>query len=204
MPSPSPTDDDAAGPAAVHQPLAREVSPYLLQHAHNPVDWHAWGPDAWERARTEDKPVLVSIGYAACHWCHVMEHESSRIQTSPSARTNFSSTSKWTAKSVPTSTRSTWRRCSCSAARAAGRSTSSASPTAGPSTRTYFPPVGRTGLPAWPEVLRPSRRPTAIGARRSRTRPINSSPTWGAPTARRRTPNFRRQLPSCGGRPRPS
>jgi uncharacterized protein YyaL (SSP411 family) len=56
--------------------LAQETSPYLLQHAHNPVDWYAWGDEAFERARTEDKPILLSIGYSACHWCHVMERES--------------------------------------------------------------------------------------------------------------------------------
>jgi uncharacterized protein len=56
--------------------LAAETSPYLLQHAHNPVDWYAWGPEALERARTENKPILLSIGYSACHWCHVMEKES--------------------------------------------------------------------------------------------------------------------------------
>lgn len=56
--------------------LINETSPYLLQHAHNPVDWYAWGDEAFERAKAEDKPVLVSIGYSACHWCHVMEHES--------------------------------------------------------------------------------------------------------------------------------
>jgi uncharacterized protein len=56
--------------------LAQETSPYLLQHADNPVDWYAWGDEAHERARTEDKPILLSVGYAACHWCHVMEHES--------------------------------------------------------------------------------------------------------------------------------
>src|ERR671937_1938781 len=56
--------------------LASETSPYLLQHAENPVDWYAWGEEALERARSEDKPILVSIGYSACHWCHVMEHES--------------------------------------------------------------------------------------------------------------------------------
>jgi uncharacterized protein YyaL (SSP411 family) len=56
--------------------LAQETSPYLLQHAGNPVDWYPWGEDALARARTEDKPILLSIGYAACHWCHVMEHES--------------------------------------------------------------------------------------------------------------------------------
>jgi len=56
--------------------LINETSPYLLQHAHNPVDWYPWGPEALERARTEDKPILLSIGYSACHWCHVMERES--------------------------------------------------------------------------------------------------------------------------------
>jgi uncharacterized protein len=56
--------------------LINETSPYLLQHAHNPVDWYPWGPEAFEKAKAEDKPVLVSIGYSACHWCHVMEHES--------------------------------------------------------------------------------------------------------------------------------
>jgi uncharacterized protein YyaL (SSP411 family) len=56
--------------------LGSEVSPYLLQHKNNPVHWEPWGPEALERAKKEDKPILVSIGYAACHWCHVMEHES--------------------------------------------------------------------------------------------------------------------------------
>ncbi len=56
--------------------LAGEQSPYLLQHAHNPVDWYPWGDEAFAKARAEDKPVFVSIGYAACHWCHVMERES--------------------------------------------------------------------------------------------------------------------------------
>ncbi len=56
--------------------LANETSPYLLQHKDNPVDWYAWGPEALEKAKQEDKPILVSIGYSACHWCHVMEHES--------------------------------------------------------------------------------------------------------------------------------
>jgi len=56
--------------------LAAETSPYLLQHAHNPVDWYAWGDEAFAKARTEDKPVFLSIGYSACHWCHVMERES--------------------------------------------------------------------------------------------------------------------------------
>src|SRR4051812_34847840 len=56
--------------------LASETSPYLLQHKDNPVDWYAWGPEALERARETDRPILLSIGYSACHWCHVMERES--------------------------------------------------------------------------------------------------------------------------------
>jgi hypothetical protein len=56
--------------------LAKEKSPYLLQHAHNPVDWYPWGDEAFEKAKKEDKPVFLSIGYSTCHWCHVMEHES--------------------------------------------------------------------------------------------------------------------------------
>lgn len=54
--------------------LAREKSPYLLQHADNPVHWLPWGDDAFEKARVEDKPIFLSVGYATCHWCHVMAH----------------------------------------------------------------------------------------------------------------------------------
>jgi uncharacterized protein YyaL (SSP411 family) len=63
-------------PAKYTNKLIDETSPYLLQHAHNPVNWYPWGDEAFDRARTESKPLLVSIGYSACHWCHVMEHES--------------------------------------------------------------------------------------------------------------------------------
>ncbi|HJU28886.1 MAG TPA: DUF255 domain-containing protein [Candidatus Binataceae bacterium] len=56
--------------------LINEQSPYLRQHAYNPVDWHPWGEEALARARAENKPILLSIGYSACHWCHVMERES--------------------------------------------------------------------------------------------------------------------------------
>src|SRR6478735_7574871 len=56
--------------------LANETSPYLRQHADNPVDWYPWGDEAQTRARAEDKPILLSVGYSACHWCHVMAHES--------------------------------------------------------------------------------------------------------------------------------
>src|SRR6266508_2365431 len=64
--------------------LADATSPYLLQHAANPVDWYPWGEEAFAKARAEDKPVLLSVGYAACHWCHVMERES--FEDPPTAR----------------------------------------------------------------------------------------------------------------------
>lgn len=56
--------------------LSAEKNPYLLQHKDNPVDWYAWGVDAFQEAKTKDRPLLLSIGYSTCHWCHVMEHES--------------------------------------------------------------------------------------------------------------------------------
>ena len=55
--------------------LINESSPYLLQHAHNPVDWYAWGPEAFEKARKENKPIFLSVGYSTCYWCHVMERQ---------------------------------------------------------------------------------------------------------------------------------
>src|SRR5438105_419237 len=61
-------------PAPNH--LVHEKSPYLLQHAYNPVDWYPWGEEAFAKARREDKPIFLSIGYSTCHWCHVMERES--------------------------------------------------------------------------------------------------------------------------------
>jgi uncharacterized protein YyaL (SSP411 family) len=56
--------------------LIYEKSPYLRQHAHNPVDWYPWGDEAFDKAKREDKPVFLSVGYSTCHWCHVMERES--------------------------------------------------------------------------------------------------------------------------------
>ena len=69
-------DESPTPPHAKTNRLAGETSPYLLQHARNPVDWYPWGPEALTRAKAEDKPIFLSVGYSACHWCHVMEHES--------------------------------------------------------------------------------------------------------------------------------
>ncbi|HLK71738.1 MAG TPA: DUF255 domain-containing protein, partial [Steroidobacteraceae bacterium] len=75
-PALEPTTGAATAPAPPSNRLAAETSPYLRSHARNPVDWYPWGEEALQRARLERKPILLSIGYAACHWCHVMAHES--------------------------------------------------------------------------------------------------------------------------------
>src|ERR671914_981427 len=69
---------ESSGHSNISKPnrLAKETSPYLLQHAYNPVDWYPWGEEALQKAKHEDRPIFLSIGYSACHWCHVMAHES--------------------------------------------------------------------------------------------------------------------------------
>ena len=88
-----------------------ETSPYLLQHKDNPVDWYPWGDEALGRAREEDRPILLSVGYSACHWCHVMERESFEDPETAAYMNEHFVRSRSTARSAPTSTRSTWRRC---------------------------------------------------------------------------------------------
>jgi Highly conserved protein containing a thioredoxin domain len=90
--------------------LAGETSPYLLQHAHNPVDWSPWGPDALARAKLLDRPIFLSIGYAACHWCHVMERESFEDESTARYLNDHFVSRRSIARSGPTSTRSTWQR----------------------------------------------------------------------------------------------
>ena len=72
--STSPTSDKSM-PSEHRNHLAGETSPYLLQHADNPVNWYPWGEEAFARARAENKPIFLSVGYSTCHWCHVMAHE---------------------------------------------------------------------------------------------------------------------------------
>src|SRR5918992_2977456 len=69
---------ESSGHSNISKPnrLAKETSPYLLQHAYNPVEWYPWGEEALQKAKHEDRPIFLSVGYAACHWCHVMAHES--------------------------------------------------------------------------------------------------------------------------------
>ena len=101
--------------------LAGEKSPYLLQHADNPVDWYPWGEEAFERARREDKPVFLSIGYSACHWCHVMEKESFADEETARLLNAGFVASRSTGRSGPISISTTWPSASRSPAPAAGR-----------------------------------------------------------------------------------
>ena len=85
--------------------LKNETSPYLLQHADNPVDWYPWGEEAFRRAREDDKPVFLSIGYSACHWCHVMARESFEDQETAELLNRWS---RWTGRNGPTWTVFIW------------------------------------------------------------------------------------------------
>src|SRR4051794_19070354 len=134
--------------------LASETSPYLLQHAENPVDWYPWGPEAFERARSEDKPVLVSIGYAACHWCHVMEHESFE---DPQVAELMNST--YVCIKVDREERPDVDAIYMDAVQAmTGRGgwplNAFLTPDGVPFwAGTYFPPIARQGMPSWRDVL---------------------------------------------------
>ena len=97
--------------AAFSNRLINESSPYLLQHAHNPVDWYPWGEEALELARSQNKVILVSIGYSACHWCHVMERESFEDEVVAGIMNENFINIRSTGKSAPTSTIFTWMLC---------------------------------------------------------------------------------------------
>ena len=87
--------------------LILETSPYLLQHAHNPVDWYPWGDEAFDERAALGKPVFLSIGYSTCHWCHVMEEESFEDEEIAALLNEHYVASRSTARSGPTSTPST-------------------------------------------------------------------------------------------------
>jgi uncharacterized protein YyaL (SSP411 family) len=134
--------------------LANETSPYLLQHKANPVDWYPWGDEAFARAQAEDKPILLSVGYAACHWCHVMAHESFE-NTDIAARMN----ALFVNIKVDREERPDVDALYMSALHTMGQQggwpltmflTSDGKPFLG---GTYFPPTPRYGAPAFPDVL---------------------------------------------------
>src|SRR5256714_12006292 len=146
--------------------LAHESSPYLRQHSENPVDWLPWGPEALERARDLDRPLLVSIGYSSCHWCHVMERESFE-----DPRTAQPMNDSFVCVKVDREERPDIDALYMEAVQGmTGHGgwplnvfrTPAQLPFYG---GTYFPPEGRGGLPSWTQVLRAT------------------AGTWGAPRA---------------------
>lgn len=86
--------------------LSRETSPYLLQHSDNPVDWFPWSEEAIKKAKQESKPILLSIGYSSCHWCHVMAHESFEDLETSELMNKFFVNISWTGKKDQTLTKS--------------------------------------------------------------------------------------------------
>ncbi len=134
--------------------LIDETSPYLLQHAHNPVDWYPWGNEAFERAKAEDKPVLVSIGYSACHWCHVMEHESFEDAAIAAIQNEHFINIKVDMEERPDVDQIYMNFVQITTGRGGWPMnvfiTSDKLPFFG---GTYFPPGPRHGMPSWPQIL---------------------------------------------------
>jgi len=136
--------------------LAEELSPYLRQHAHNPVDWYPWGDEALQKAKVEDKPILLSIGYSACHWCHVMERESFDEERIATLMNELFVSIKVDREERPDLDKIYQTAVQLMTRRAGGWPltvflTPDLAPFYG---GTYFPPESRHGMPGFPEVLR--------------------------------------------------
>ena len=134
--------------------LAGETSPYLLQHARNPVDWFPWSDEAWRAAREQDKPVLVSIGYAACHWCHVMERESFEDPAIAALQNDLVISIKVDREERPDVDEIYMDAVQMMHGHGGWPLNMFCTPDGEPFFGgTYFPPRGRTGMPGWPDVL---------------------------------------------------
>jgi uncharacterized protein len=134
--------------------LAQETSPYLLQHKDNPVEWFAWGDEALSRARLEDKPLLVSIGYSACHWCHVMERESFEDEEIAALMNEHFVPIKVDREERPDIDAICMEACQAMTGRGGWPLNTFLTPEQEPFyTGTYFPPEPRHGLPSWRMVL---------------------------------------------------
>ena len=134
--------------------LASETSPYLRQHAHNPVDWYPWGPEAFELARGEDKPVLLSVGYSACHWCHVMERESFENDEIAALMNRLFVSIKVDREERPDVDQIYMQAVQSMTGRGGWPMTVFLTPDGVPFYGgTYFPPVDRHGMPAFPRLL---------------------------------------------------
>ena len=146
--------DDAQHSDRPANRLIRETSPYLLQHAYNPVDWYAWGPEALERARREDKPILISIGYSSCHWCHVMAHESFEDARIAALMNELFVCIKVDREERPDLDHIYMTAVQMLSGHGGWPLTMFLTPAGEPFFGgTYFPPVDRHGMPAFPRVL---------------------------------------------------
>jgi len=134
--------------------LARETSPYLLQHAHNPVDWYPWGEEALDRAQELDRPLLVSIGYSACHWCHVMERESFEDPEVAAFMNEHLVCIKVDREERPDVDAVCMEACQAMTGQGGWPLNAFLTPEQAPFyVGTYFPPESRHGLPSWRAVL---------------------------------------------------
>ena len=134
--------------------LGGESSPYLLQHKDNPVDWYPWGEEARARARAEDRPLLVSIGYSACHWCHVMAHESFEDPDIASVMNDRFVCVKVDREERPDIDAICMEACQAMTGHGGWPLNAFLTPEGVPFyAGTYFPPESRHGLPSWRMVL---------------------------------------------------
>jgi hypothetical protein len=134
--------------------LIHETSPYLLQHAHNPVDWYPWGDEAFARAKAEDKPILLSIGYSACHWCHVMAHESFENEATAAIMNRLFVNIKVDREERPDVDALYMEATQRMTGGGGWPMTVFLTPDGAPFLAgTYFPPVARHGLPGFPTLL---------------------------------------------------
>jgi uncharacterized protein YyaL (SSP411 family) len=134
--------------------LAQETSPYLLQHKDNPVDWYAWGEEALRRAREEDRPILLSIGYSACHWCHVMERESFEDEQTAALMNERFVCIKLDREERPDLDAIYMEACQAMTGHGGWPLNAFLTPEQVPFyAGTYFPPERRMGMPSWRDVL---------------------------------------------------
>src|SRR5436853_2828801 len=134
--------------------LIHETSPYLLQHAHNPVDWYPWGDEAFQKARSENRPILLSIGYSACHWCHVMERESFEDEKIAALMNELFVSIKVDREERPDVDEIYMNAVQMLTGRGGWPLTVFLTPEGKPFYGgTYFPPVDRHGIPGFPRIL---------------------------------------------------
>ncbi len=180
--------------------LAAESSPYLLQHRDNPVDWFAWGDEALAKAREEDKPLLVSVGYSACHWCHVMAHESFEDAETAALMNEHFVAIKVDREERPDIDAICMEACQAMTGHGGWPLNAFLTPAQEPFyAGTYFPPEPRHGLPSWRMVLEAIAE--AWRERRAR-RDRGREPSWSVRSAPPPASNQRRADARGGSRGR--